>query len=57
MGKMYDTLEKYFKNFDLLKEVMLDDRNIYVFDDFGYYLFVYCDKQNNVIDDLVSEYY
>lgn len=57
MYRMYDKLKKYFKRFDLLKEVMLDDRNIYVFDYFGYYLFVYCDKQNNVLDNLVSEYY
>lgn len=56
MYRMYDKLKKYFKRFDLLKEVMLDDRNIYVFDYFGYYLFVYCDKQNNVLDNLVSEY-
>lgn len=56
MGKMYDTLEKYFKNFYLIEKNMLDDRNVYVFDYLGYYLFVYCDKQNNIIDDLVSEY-
>lgn len=57
MKKMYDTLEKYFKNFYLLKKNMLEDRNIYVFEYLGYYLFVYCDKQNNVIDDVVCEYY
>lgn len=57
MEKMYDKLEKYFKNFYLLKKVMLNDRFTYVFDYFGYYLFVYCDKQNNVLNDLVSEYY
>jgi len=57
MGTMYDTLKEYFENLYLLKKTMLEDRNIYVFDDGGYYLFVYCDKQNNVIDDLVSEYY
>lgn len=57
MKKMYDKLEKYFKNFYLLKKIILNDRITYVFDYFGYYLFVYCDKQNNVLNDLVNEYY
>ncbi len=56
-GKMYNTLEKYFNNFYLLKKNLLENRNIYVFDEYGYYLVVYCDKQDNVIDELVSEYY
>lgn len=50
-------LDKFFKNYYLIKEMTFYNRNVYVFDYFGYYLFVYYDKNNNVFDTLVSEYY
>lgn len=57
METMFNNLEKYLKNFYLLKEIQFDDFNTYVFDYYGYYLVVHCDKENNTISDIISEYY
>ena len=57
METMFNNLEKYLKNFYLIQERIIDDYHHYIFDYCGYYLVVCCDKKNNVISDIVSEYY
>lgn len=51
------TLKEYFDNCFLVKQYFFENGNTYVFEIGGFYEIVYCDKENNVLDTLLSEYY
>ena len=51
------TLKEYFDNCPLVDEYFFENWNTYVLEIGGFYELVYCDKENNILDTLLSEYY